>query len=107
MADTPPIDPSLSKLLAGSIGAFISLRFVSGSAIERWTMAIGGAALSYLAATPVAQWLGMSNAEGLVGFLIGLFGMSVAAKVYEGIQGMPAAQMAQDAWAAVKRRMGG
>ena len=107
MADTPQLDPGISKLLAGTMGAFVSLRFVQGSAIERAAMAAGGAAFSFYATPPTAILVGMANAEGLVGFLIGLFGMSIIAKVYEALHALDAPRMAADTWDAIKRRIGG
>lgn len=106
-AEQHTFDLSLGNLIAGIAGAFVSLRFVQGTLLERVTMAGGGAALSYYATPPIADWLGMASAEGLVGFLVGLFGMAIVAKVYEAIQAMPAATMAAEAWESIKRRIGG
>ena len=105
MAD-PNTDFSQAKLLAGLAGSVVSLRFVQGTIPERIFMAVGGAALSYYASTPAARWVGVQDAEGLVGFLIGLFGMAVMAKVYEVILVADAKQIAADTWAAVKRKWG-
>lgn len=106
-ADQHSFDISITNLVAGVAGAFVSLRFVQGTMPERLTMAGGGAALSYYATPPAAAWLGMASAEGLVGFLVGLFGMAVVAKIYDAIQGLPAAAMAKQAWESVLRRIGG
>ena len=106
MAFEPP-DLSLGKLIAATAGALVSLRFVTGTIPERLCMAGGGAAFSYYASTPAALWIGAPTAEGLVGFLIGLFGMAIAAKVYEAIMALDAAQMAADAWSVLKKRFGG
>lgn len=97
----PEPDLSTAKLAAGLAGAVVSLRFVSGSAFERAIMCIGGAALSFYGTIPAAAWVGLPDAEGLVGFLIGLFGMSIMAKVYEGIQ----ATSAGDVIDAIKRKL--
>ena len=105
MADQVP-DFSTAKFVAAVAGAVVSLRFVQGTVVERVFMAIGGAGLSYYATTPAAIWLGMSNAEGLVGFLIGLFGMAIMAKIYEVIQIADAAKIASDAIDAIKRKWG-
>jgi hypothetical protein len=105
MAFEPP-DLSVGKLIAATCGALVSLRFVTGTIPERICMAGGGAAFSYYASTPAAIWLGMSNAEGLVGFLIGLFGMAVMAKIYEVIQLTDATKIASDAVEAIKRKWG-
>lgn len=103
MSDPLP-DFSLAKLAAGVAGSVVSLRFVQGSVLERLFMGIGGAALSYYATTPVSMWVGVKDAEGLVGFLIGLFGMAVMAKIYEAIQVADATKIAGDAWEALKRK---
>lgn len=100
-------DLSIGKLIAATAGALVSLRFVTGTIPERICMCVGGAALSYYASTPAAMWMGAPNAEGLVGFLLGLFGMAIAAKVYEGIMALDAAKMAKDAWGVVVKRTGG
>ena len=99
-------DFSIAKLLAGVAGSVVSLRFVQGTITERAFMGIGGAALSYYASTPAAQWVGVKDAEGLVGFLIGLFGMAIMAKVYEVIQSADATKIAMDGWETIKRKWG-
>lgn len=106
MAFEPP-DLSVGKLIAASAGALVSLRFVTGTVPERLCMACGGAAFSYYASTPLALWIGAPTAEGLVGFLIGLFGMAIAAKFYEGIMALDAGRAANDIWGVVKKRLGG
>lgn len=106
MAFEPP-DLSVGKLVAAAAGALVSLRFVTGTIPERLCMACGGAAFSYYASTPAAQWIGAPTAEGLVGFLIGLFGMAIAAKCYEAIMALDASKMVTEAWGVVKKRFGG
>ena len=99
-------DFSVLKLAAGLAGAVVSLRFVQGSYLERLTMALGGAALSYFGTTPLSDWLVAPKAEGVIGFFIGLFGMAIVAKVYEVIQLLDAKQIAVDVWETVKRKWG-
>lgn len=99
-------DFSLFKLAAGLAGAVVSLRFVQGTYLERLTMAVGGAALSYFGTTPLADWLAAPKAEGVIGFFIGLFGMAIVAKIYEVIQLLDAKQIAVDVWETVKRKWG-
>jgi hypothetical protein len=91
-------DPDIgwSKLLPATAGTLISMRFVKGTKWERATMALGGIALSYYGTSPAAAYVGMHNAEGLLGFVIGMFGMSLAAKVYETIGAIDAKQLAAD-----------
>jgi hypothetical protein len=69
-------------------------------------MAAGGAALSYFASDLIARWLAVPDALGLVGFLTGLFGMAIVAKVYEVIQMMDAKQLTSDIWGTLKRKWG-
>jgi hypothetical protein len=97
-------DFSIAKLLSGVAGALASMRFIAGTWPEKLTMAVSGAALSYFGTTPAADWLAMRNAEGLVGFLIGLFGMAIVSKGYEVIQMMDAKKMAADIWEWVGRK---
>lgn len=97
---------SIAKIAAGAAGAFVSLRFVQGSAVERMFMGVGGAALSYYATTPIALWAKVGDAEGLIGFLIGMFGMAIISKLYEVVAMLDAKQIASDVWATLKRKWG-
>ena len=105
MTDNTP-DGHIFKLIAGVAGSVVSLRFVQGSLFERVIMALGGAALSYFASDNLASWLNVPEALGLVGFLIGLFGMAIVAKVYEVVQMLDATKIASDAWETIKRKWG-
>lgn len=105
MSDQSP-DGHLLRLIAGIAGAVVSLNFVQGTWPERVIMASGGAALSYFASEPFAEWLKLPHALGLVGFLIGLFGMAIVAKVYEVVQLIDAKQIAVDVWETLKRKWG-
>lgn len=104
---TPPtetFDAWLAKL-AGVAGAAASLAFLKGSWSERLTMALGGSIVSYYASPWMAGVTGLP--AGLCGFLLGLFGMAVCAKVWEAIQATPISE----AWTALidaaRRRLGG
>jgi len=80
------IPPEAADAAPGLIGSLIAtMRFTQGPIAMRGVMFLGGASLSYFAAPSVASMLGMKAAEGLVGFMLGVFGMAIAAKVYEGI----------------------
>lgn len=98
-------DPALAKLGASLVGSLVSLRFVVGTWPERCLMFIGGAALSYYSTETVARWIGGGpDTVGLVGFFLGLLGMTIMSKVYEAIQALDGNQIAADfrAWAARK-----
>ncbi|MDQ0084595.1 hypothetical protein J2W35_004964 [Variovorax boronicumulans] len=102
----PTSDFNVAKLGAGIAGAVTSLRFVKGTWQEKTIMVIGGCAFSYYASEFISSWLAMQKAEGLIGYLCGLFGMAVISKIYEVIQMLDAKQIATDAWAWVVRKWG-
>ena len=81
---------------AGVAGALVSMRFVNGSLFERLLMMIGGAFFSFYATEWTAQWLSLP--QGLTGFLLGLFGMSVLSRVWEWVQSTNAVSGFLDAW---------
>lgn len=105
MSDTPA-DINVAKLLAGLAGSVVSLKFVQGTLIERLLMCLGGAAVSYYATTPVASWVNVPQTDGLIGFLIGLFGMAIVAKCYEVLQVLDSRQIAASVWEWIKRKWG-
>jgi len=91
-------DVSLGKMAASFAGALVSLRFLKNcSAVEKFLMVLGGSVLSYHSTPVAAAWTGLSDVEGLVGFMVGLFGMAIVAKVYEVIQALDPAEIARRA----------
>ena len=102
----PTPDFSIAKLIAGLAGSVVSMKFVQGTYPERVLMCLGGAALSFYGTTPIYQWVDLQNTEGLIGFLVGLFGMAIVAKAYEVLQLMDAQQIAADVWQWFKRKWG-
>lgn len=99
-------DFNLMKLIAGTAGAVVSLRFVEGTCVQKVFMAVGGAAMSYFATSPMAAWMNAPTAEGVIGFFTGLFGMAIVSKVFEVIALLDAKQMATDVWEFIKRKWG-
>lgn len=85
------IPPDLKEFTPGALGSLIALPFLKGSWWVRIAMVLGGAWLSFYGTKPAASYLGMLGAEGLIGFLIGLFGMAVVAKLHELIASVEAA----------------
>lgn len=80
-----------TKAVAGFFGALVSLKFLKdASGWERFFMVLGGTCLSFFVAPHLAKGIGWTDAEGLVGFLLGLFGMALVAKIYEGITALKA-----------------
>lgn len=71
------------KLIAGTLGSFTALYFFKNKAIAALVvMFIGGLALSYYATPSVVHLSGNVIDPGLAGYLLGLFGMTVAASVF-------------------------
>ena len=100
MAEPTWSDPVVAKLGASLFGGLVSLRFVKGTWPERLLMFVGGTALSYYSTEPVGHWIGGGpETLGLVGFFLGLLGMTVVGKFYEAIQSLDTKQMGQDIWA--------
>ena len=105
MNDPTWADPSLAKLGASVMGSFVSLRFIAGTWPERLLMFVGGAALSYYSTEPVAEWVGGGpQTLGLIGFTLGLLGMTLVSKVYEAIQAIDSKVLSDKAvaWLAKK-----
>jgi pilus assembly protein TadC len=90
--------------LAGFAGACASLTFVKGSWLERISMAVGGAIVSLYSTPWAAGKTGLP--EGLSGFLLGLFGMAICAKIWETIQATPIAELWKSALDVLKRKLG-
>lgn len=78
-------------LIAGFVGALVSLKFIDGIATwSLWqrlsTVACGAAVAGYCAPLTVQVLELSTGAEGAVAFIVGLFGMSAAGAV---IKAMP------------------
>lgn len=84
MGDGQGFELWMSKL-AGFFGALVALRWVRGGVWERVAMALGGMLLSYYVSPWLAGKLGVPDAVGMVGFLVGLFGMTLANRVWEAL----------------------
>lgn len=85
--DLPPdldrVVPEMLKALPGAVGAVVALAWINGTRTQRAVSLIGGIAASYYGASRAASMLGVE--QGLAGFLVGLFGMAIAAKLFEAI----------------------
>lgn len=92
-------DVFVIKVVSGVAGATVSLRFIPGVWYERVAMFFGGVFCSLYGADVIASYLDMGQkATGLVGFLVGIFGMALISKIYEGITSLDAKRLAGDAW---------
>jgi hypothetical protein len=75
------VPPEILKAVPGTLGAVVALRWIVGTPLQRVTALLGGSAASYYGTAHLAALMGTD--AGLTGFLIGLFGMAVAAKCFE------------------------
>jgi len=78
-----------NPFFAGLVGAVIGLKFAPGiSWAERMGNAAAGAGFAGYMAPAMAEWfhLESTNMAGGLAFFMGLFGMSLAAAVWQGIR---------------------
>ena len=95
-----------NPLAAGVLGAAIGLKFVPGVAwIERLINFSAGLSCSIYLSPAVGEMLSLSTASKQAGlaFLMGLFSVSIAAAIFEGLRALKVAEII-DSWA--KRRGG-
>lgn len=79
------IPPEFFKAVPGTIGAVVALRWISGTPLQRVAAVVGGGSMSYYGGDYMAGVTGATF--GPVAWLIGLFGMAIAHKVFETIAG--------------------
>lgn len=98
------VDPTVAKHAAGPLGALSAMFFMKGPWLQRMTMLIPGAALSFYASKPLADWAHLP--EGLAGFLLGLFGMAFVGKVFDTWNGLQLSQPVQRAFESLLAKLG-
>lgn len=80
------LPPEIVKAVPGVLGSFVSLIWIRGSLPQRLTSFVGGAAASYYGAEHMVALMGVSERMvGFSGFLVGMFGMAIAARVFDAI----------------------
>lgn len=94
----------IAAKLAGVAGALVSMRFLQGTWPQRISTAVCGALISFYAAPYVSTRVGIP--EGLSGFLLGLFGMAIASRLWEWVQETPIAGVWQIVIDWLKKRAG-
>lgn len=82
--ETIPVE--VQKLLPGVIGSLGALLWIKAPWPRRVAMVALGSAASYYGGPHLATTVGMG--EGLAGFLVGLFGMSVVDSIFRTWQDM-------------------
>jgi len=78
------IPPEVMKVLPGAAGSFVSMLFIKDTWPRRIAMFLAGGALSYFGTPWAVKFVGLD--AGFAGFLLGLFGMAIVARVFEAWQ---------------------
>lgn len=91
------IPPELKHSAPGIAGSVVALFFMRRPLFTMIGMFIGGCALAFFGSGAIASWLDVQRYEGLVGFVMGLFGMALVGKVYDTIEAIKV----DDLWRAV------
>ena len=69
--------------IAGLIGSAISMNYIKGMSVRQWVFSIASSgAMAYYLALPAADYFEDDQLSGPIGFLIGLFGIAICAKVF-------------------------
>jgi hypothetical protein len=93
------LPPELRNAGPGVAGSVLALFFMRRPPLILIGVFLGGCLLSYYGTAWVAAALNMSRADGLVGFLLGLFGMALIAKIYDTIEAINPGEL----WTAVRQ----
>lgn len=94
-------DGAKAVIIAGLLGSLLSLAFIKSMTRKQQCVAVlSGCVMAHYLAPLIAFLLHEENYAETIGFLVGLFGMSICAAVFRAIQN-------SDLWALVKRRWGG
>lgn len=104
MFDSVPNE--LKEALPGTLGALVATFFVKRPLVVLIGIFAGGCALSYYASPYLAKRLGMLDAMGLVGFLLGMFGMSIGMKLYDFLQEAAVGDLWKAGIDALRKRLG-
>lgn len=86
------IDPTglaRNPFAAGAIGSLVGLKFAPGATVvERVTNVVAGAVCAGYVAPGLLEWLHVTspNLQSFTAFTVGLFGLSLAAAVQQGIR---------------------
>lgn len=95
-------NPDVTKavIIAGFIGAVLSMSFVDGmNKKQRLIAIVSGMAMAHYLAPLIAFLFHEEQYQETIGFLIGLFGMSVCSAIFRSIKN-------SDMWALIQQRFG-
>jgi predicted Na+-dependent transporter len=94
------ITPARAVVIAGFLGSVLSLTFIDGMGKRQRVVAvISGMIMSHYLSPLIAYLFSKGEYQDTIGFLIGLFGMSIVASVFRAIQN-------SDIWGLLRSRYG-
>lgn len=100
------VPPEVVKAAPGAAGAVTALLFFRGDSKRRGlALCLSGAVLASIVGPATADLLHTS--PPVAGYLSGLFGMAIVAKVFELLAGLSAAKLAADLCGAILKRIRG
>lgn len=95
-ASTP--DVAKAVIMAGFLGSILSMRFVDDmNNLQRGTAVVSGSIMAHYLAPLIAYLFKEGDYQETIGFLLGLFGMSICAAIFRAIQ-------SSDIWGLINRR---
>jgi hypothetical protein len=80
------IGVKVSTVIAGSFGAAVSMAVIKGPIWYRFCLLLGGVATAAYVTPLISHIFDLINAESAIGFLVGMFGMSVTSAIIRTIQ---------------------
>lgn len=80
------IGVKLSTVVAGGFGAAVSMAVIKGPLWYRFSLFLGGVASAAFVTPLFVELSGLHKAESAVGFIIGMFGMSITSAIIRTVQ---------------------
>jgi hypothetical protein len=102
----PDVPPEVRSAAPGIAGSLLALFFLSRPPVMMAGVFLGGCSLSFFATQAVAEFVAMEKYPGLVGFLLGMFGMVLVAKAYDTIEALKPTEFADAIRDWVRKRLG-
>lgn len=100
-AGLPHLDTPKAVLIAGLLGSVLSLNFVNDMGIKQKVIAVVfGMVMAHYLTPLIAHVFDEKDYQDTIGFLTGLFGMSINAAVFKAIK-------RSDIWGLLRSRFGG
>lgn len=98
--------PHAKGVAAAIFGGVVSKRFRLGMSFGAWVFAVcAGAGMAYILCVPIALQFGDINLAGVVGLMVGLFGLAICEKINDYIVKIDLVGITSELIQAVKSRI--